>query len=198
MNDTASIEDVRVEPPDIPQDILSARLARVGRPFGILFLFVTAFTFYEVLMRYVFNAPTEWVHETTTAMTAVCFAFGGVYCLATDRHIRVVLIYGWVGPRTRRVLDVLISLVGMAATGLMAWASYPLAYKSFFRPTGEFRLETTGTAWNPPTPAVVKTFLFLMLCVMCVQFALQTIRHIRRDPLADAGNDDMGTQTGDA
>ena len=192
-------EEPRQEPPVLPQDRLSAWMTAMGRPFGIVFLFVTAFTFYEVVMRYVFNSPTEWVHETTTAMAAICFAFGGVYCLATDRHIRVVLIYDAVGPRTRRILDVLICLVGTAATGLMAWASWDLAYKAFFRPTGEFRLETTGTAWNPPTPAIVKPFLFAMLCVMCAQFALQTIRHLRRDPMAGSGERDPGqVQTGDA
>lgn len=189
----------RIDPPDVAQDPLSAALLPFGQFFGMAFLLITAFSFFEVVMRYGFNAPTEWVHETSTAMTAVCFVFGGVYCLATDRHIRVVLIYDFVSPRVRRIMDIVISIVGTAATGLMAWASWPLAYKSFFRPTGEFRLETTGTAWNPPTPAIVKTFLFLMLCVMCVQFALQTIRHIRRDPLSDpAGHDPLKVQTGDA
>lgn len=189
----------RIEQKDVPQDGLSVWLAKLGRPFGIVFLFITAFTFYEVVMRYVFNAPTQWVHETTTALSAVCFAFGGVYCLATDRHIRVVLIYDALGPRGRRVMDVLISIIGMAATGLMAWASSGLAWKAFFRPTGEFRFETTGTAWNPPTPVIVKTFLFLSLCIMCAQFALQTLRHLRRDPMVDpVGHDPSKVQTGDA
>lgn len=190
-------EDVRVERPETPQDRLSAGVIALGRPFGFALLLVAAFSFYEVVMRYVFNAPTEWVHETTTAMTAICFAFGGVYCVATDRHIRVVLIYDALGSRARRVLDVLISLVGMVATGLMAWAAWGLAYKGFYRPSGEFRLETTGTAWNPPTPAIVKSFLFLMLCVMCAQFALQTIRHVRRAPSAET-RDPIEGRTGDA
>lgn len=189
----------RIAAPEAPQDALSAVMMPFGRLFGCAFLLVTAFSFFEVVMRYGFNAPTEWAHETTTAMTALCFMFGGVYCLATDRHIRVVLIYDFVSLRVRRIMDVVISIVGAASTGLMAWASWPLAYKSFYRPTGEFRLETTGTAWNPPTPAIVKTFLFLMLCVMCVQFALQAIRHIRRDADADpARHAPSKVQTGDA
>ena len=172
----------RSEPADIPQDALSRLLMPLGPPVAIAFLLITAFTFYEVVMRYIFNAPTIWVHETTIALTALSFAFGGAYCLATDRHIRVVLLYDSAGPRTKRWLDVAISLVGAAACALMAWAAWSLAYKAFYTPTGDFRLETSGSAWNPPTPAIVKAVLFIVLCVMCVQFILQAVRHFRRDP----------------
>ena len=173
----------RAEPVDWPQDRFSRFVIPLGPPIAIGFLLITAFTFYEVVMRYVFNAPTIWVHETTIALTAICFAFGGAYCLATDRHIRVVLLYNSAGPRTKRWLDVAISLVGAAACALMAWAAWSLAYKAFYTPTGDFRLETSGSAWNPPTPAIVKAVLFLVLCVMCVQFLLQALRHLRRDPM---------------
>ena len=172
----------RAEPVDRPQDGLSGILIPLGPPIAIGFLLITAFTFYEVVMRYVFNAPTIWVHETTIALTAICFAFGGAYCLATDRHIRVVLLYDVAGPRTRRWLDVAISLVGAAACALMAWAAWSLAYKAFYTPSGDFRLETSGSAWNPPTPAIVKAVLFIVLCAMCVQFLLQAFRHLRRGP----------------
>ncbi|MFP3921587.1 MAG: TRAP transporter small permease subunit [Dichotomicrobium sp.] len=178
--------------PGVPQDPFSAVLAPLGRPVSIVFLVVTAFTFYEVVMRYAFNAPTFWVHETTTALTAGCFAFAGAYCLALDKHIRVVLIYDAVGPHIRRWLDVAISVVGCAACGLMAWAAWGAVAKAFWRPTGEFRLETSGSAWDPATPAIVKAILFAMLCVMCVQFALQAIRHIRRNPDLDTHHGEPG------
>ena len=172
----------RDEPVVVPQDPLSRLLLPLGRPIAAAFLLITAFTFFEVVMRYVFDAPTVWVHETTIAMTAICFAFGGAYCLGSDRHIRVVLLYDAAGPRVRRRLDVAISLVGALACALMAWAAWDLAWKAFFTPQGDFRLESSGSAWNPPTPAIVKAVLFVTLCVMCVQFLLQALRHLRRSP----------------
>lgn len=175
-------EPERVEQKDVPQDGLSRLIQPFGIVFSVMFLLITAFTLWEVLMRYVFNAPTFWVHETTTAMTALCFAFGGVYCLGTDRHIRVVLLYEAVSPAARRFLDIAISIVGMLACALMSWAAFTLAEKALYAPGGTFRVETSGSAWNPPTPAIVKTFLFLMLCLMTVQFALQAIGHMRRKP----------------
>lgn len=187
----------RREPPLQPQDGLSRYLVPLGRPVSVGFLAVTAFTFYEVVMRYAFNAPTGWVHETTTALTALCFAFGGAYCLGTDRHIRVVLLYDAIGPGARRWLDVGISAVGAASCALMAWAAWSLAYEAFWTPTGDFRIETSGSAWNPPTPAIVKAFLFVVLCVMCVQFVLQMIRHLRRDPGDTHHGDPYAGPTGD-
>ena len=170
----------------VPQDALSAWLAPLGRIVSLAFLFVTAITFLEVVLRYGFNSPTQWVHETTIATTAVCFAFGGAYCLALDRHIRVVLLYDALSPGARRWFDVVISIVGALACALMAWASWDLAHGGFVSAGGDFRLETSGSAWNPPTPAIVKAFLFGTLCVMCVQFALQAVRHLRRDPRDEA------------
>lgn len=166
----------------VTQDPLSAALAPLGRIVSIGFLLVTFFTFFEVTMRYAFNAPTSWVHETTIAMTAVCFAFGGAYCLAIDKHIRVVLIYDAIPPAARRWLDIVLCLIGFLACALMSWAAWSLAHRAFYTPAGAFRLETSGSAWNPPTPAIVKAVLFLMLCIMTVQFALQAITHFRRDP----------------
>ena len=112
----ASGDNPREEVRDEAHDPLSRLLIPLAPVFAAAFLLITAFTFYEVVMRYVFNAPTIWVHETTTALTALCFAFGGAYCLGTNRHIRVVLLYDSVSPRVRRLLDVAISLVGAAAT----------------------------------------------------------------------------------
>jgi C4-dicarboxylate transporter, DctQ subunit len=173
---------VRQEPVEVPQDALSRLIIPLGRPVSLAFLVITVIAFFEVLLRYVFNAPTIWVHEATIALTAICFAFGGAYCLATDRHIRVVLLYDAVGPRARRWLDIAISLTGAASCALMAWAAWGLASRAFFTPQGAFRLETSGSAWNPPTPAIVKGLLFLTICAMCGQFLLQALRHIRRHP----------------
>ncbi|AWK88764.1 TRAP transporter small permease subunit [Azospirillum thermophilum] len=169
-------------PPGQPTDRLSAVIAWIGRYLCILFIVSTAVSVYEIVMRYLFNSPTVWVHETTTTLTAICFAFGGAYCLATDKHIRVVLIYDHVGPRVRRWMDIVISLVGAGVCGLMAYASWGMAWKSLFTPSGAFRIETSGSAWNPPSPALLKPFLFLILVVMTLQFLLQMWRHIRRPP----------------
>ncbi|MGE4373758.1 MAG: TRAP transporter small permease subunit [Xanthobacter sp.] len=173
-------------PEPLASDVVSKGVAWLGKPFSLIFIFTTAIAVLEVIMRYVFDSPTIWVHETTTALTALCFAFGGAYCLAIDKHIRVVLIYDHVGPAAKRWMDVGISAVCTCVCALMSYASFGMVYKALFTPWGALRLETSGSAWNPPFPAMVKTFLFLILIVMTLQFLGQLIGHLRRKPDADA------------
>ena len=49
-----------------------------------------------------------------------------------------------------------------------------------FTPAGDFRLETSGSAWNPPYPGILKVFLFVILVLLAIQFAIFTINHLRR------------------
>ncbi|ORE93499.1 TRAP dicarboxylate family transporter DctQ subunit [Stappia sp. 22II-S9-Z10] len=134
----------------------------------------------EVFLRYVFNSPTIWAHETTIFLTGMSFIFGGLYCTARDTHIRVVLIYDQLGPAARRVADVIIFLVSAVASGFFAYAAYQMASRAVFSPSGGFRLETTGSAWSPPTPALLKSFIFIVMVLLAIQFVILAVNTIRR------------------
>ena len=45
----------------------------LGEKASFVFLLAVALTFYEVVLRYFFNAPTTWVHEISIALTATAF-----------------------------------------------------------------------------------------------------------------------------
>jgi TRAP-type C4-dicarboxylate transport system permease small subunit len=162
--------------------LLGRAIHNLGPLFAAGFVVAMAILIMEIVLRYVFHSPTLWAHEMTIFLCAVNFVFGGLYCAAKDRHIRVVLIYDFVPKRVRRVLDVVISLTCAASAGLFAWASVVMVQRAFFRPDGSFRMEGTGSAWDPPTPALVKGFLFAVLIVLCVQFLVLAWNHaFRRD-----------------
>ena len=133
----------------------------------------------EVVLRYVFNAPTIWAHETTIFLCGMAFLYGGLYCTACDRHIRVVLIYDSLPPRMRRVFDVVISLICMTASAFFAWASWLMVQKAAFRPDGSFRLERSGSAWDPVYPGLIKVFLLVVMAVMAVQFLILAYNYAR-------------------
>lgn len=134
----------------------------------------------EVFLRYVFNSPTIWAHETTTFLCGISFLYGGLYCAARDSHIRVVLIYDLLSPRMRRIFDVVISLVSAFASLFFAYAAYLMVKSATYTPRGKFRLETSGSAWDPPTPALVKIFLFCMLIVLTLQFIILALNYYKR------------------
>lgn len=134
----------------------------------------------EVFLRYVFNSPTTWAHETSIFLCGIAFLYGGLFCAARDSHIRVVIVYDALSPRLRRVFDVLISAISCLAAAFFTYAAYLMVRKALFAPTGGIRLERSGSAWNPPTPALVKSFLFVMLIFLTLQFLVLTVNHFKR------------------
>ena len=133
----------------------------------------------EGMLRYVFNSPTVWAHETTTFLCGLTFLYGGLFCVARNRHVRVVLIYDAIGPHAKRWLNVALSLLSLIASGFFAFTSWIMVSKAFWSPSGSFRMETSGSAWNPPTPALVKGFLLVILILMAIQFLILAYNYMR-------------------
>lgn len=133
----------------------------------------------EVILRYVFHAPTVWAHETTVFLCGIAFIFGGLLCAARDRHIRVVLLYDYLPHGLRRVFDILISLICAAASAAFCWAAWVMVQRALWRPDGSFHLETSGSAWNPPFPGLIKLFLMITMGVLAVQFLILAVNYAR-------------------
>lgn len=162
----------------------SGFLGKIIQSLGVVFAFgilISAFILViEVFLRYVLNAPTIWAHETVIFINASAFVFGGLYAVARDGHIRVVLLYDLMGKNLKRIANIIISLVCMVSVAMFSWAAWLIVVRAAWTPQGDFRLETSGSAWNPPTPGLLKIFLFLMLAVMTVQFLILSINYFRR------------------
>lgn len=133
----------------------------------------------EIVLRYVFNNPTSWAHETTVFLCGAAFVYGGLFCAARNEHIRVVLIYDAVPPRVRRVFDVIISAVCALASAFFAYAAVLMVQRAAFRPDGTFRLESSGSAWDPVYPGVLKIFLMGVLFVLTAQFLIMAVNYAR-------------------
>ena len=157
---------------------------RLGAVVATFFLISTAVVLYEIVSRYVFGAPTRWAHETTWFLCALGFLYGGLHALAHDRHIRVVLIYDAVPPRVRRWFDIVISVVGLACVLFFAYASWTgsVSRSWFAAGSGELRLETSGSAFDSPYPALIKGFLLVVVLAMAVQFVIVIVNQFRRKP----------------
>ncbi|WP_067335215.1 TRAP transporter small permease subunit [Stappia indica] len=159
--------------------LLGRLIDRGGLVFAVGIVVSMAILINEVALRYIFNAPTIWAHETTIFLCGVAFIYGGLYCTARDRHIRVVLIYDVLPPSARRLLDIAISLICAAASAMFAYAAWLMVQRAAFRPDGSFRLETSGSAWDPPFPGLLKVFLLAVLAVMALQFLVLAVNYAK-------------------
>ena len=94
----------------------------LGEKLSYVFLISVIITCYEVVMRYVFNAPTTWVHDGATALSATGFLMAGCYCLQARRHIAITVIYDAVPQKVRNVLALTNALLIVVFLGLLTWA----------------------------------------------------------------------------
>lgn len=165
--------------PPVVSGLFGKMVEKTGTVFAIGFLASMSVLIIEIVMRHVFDSPTLWAHETTTFLCGIGFVFGGLFCAARDKHIRVVILYDIAGPKLRRFLDVAISLICAVASGFFAWAAWLMVGRAAFAPDGTFRLETSGSAWNPPFPSLLKIFLLIVMVALTVQFIILAINYMR-------------------
>ena len=165
---------------EMPHNILDKAITKISELFSLLFVATVLISFYEVASRYLFNSPTIWVHETASFIGGALFVIGGAYALATDKHVRVVLVYDAVSQKTKHYLNVFHHLAGLLFSGLLIYAAWQTVANSWSAPWGGIRLETSGSAWNPPFPALLKGIILFTVCLMFIQFILHLIREIQQ------------------
>lgn len=167
--------------------LLDRIVVRFGNLVAWLFLIVAGIIVYEVVARYVFNAPTFWAHETTVLLAALAFIVGGAYCMAEDSHMRITSLTDRLGPGVRRLSDFLSYIVGLVYLGGLAFATWRMSDKSLFRftPDGVWNPETSGSSWNPPFPSFMKFALFLGTVLFLIIILSRIITFFRRDGRTD-------------
>lgn len=164
---------------DIPrQDIFNKSIIKIGNFVSIFYFIAVIITVLEVFMRYVFNTPTIWVHELTVILVGSSMIYGGSYCMANDGHIRVTIIRDSLPLAARKIVDLITAFLTFLFTLSLTYAGWIMVEKAYFTPSGGFRLETSGSAWNSPMPAIIKIVLMIVVCLMCIQAFGQLINKI--------------------
>ena len=145
---------------------------------------------YDVVMRYVFGAPTLWGYDVNTFLMGSAFILSIAYALATDSHVRVDLLHGPGRPWLRTWVDLigftvlLLPIAAWIASGL--WNYWLEAWRSG---------ETSGSsAWNPVIwPFRLILFVgFLAFTLQILAEVIKCFRAVRRgaaEAPAPAGHD---------
>ena len=155
------------------------RLNRLlGERLCYLYLAAVVITAYEVVMRYLLNAPTSWAFELTILLCAICYLLSGGFVTAQHKHIAITAVYDLMPPRIRWWLDLVAMLTGILAMGLLVWAAWRPAVLAVRV------MERTGSAWNSPSPAIIKPLIAIGALLIVLQLLVQLYRHLtgRPDP----------------
>ena len=157
---------------------LSSRLGDIA---AWLFIAAIAITLWEVMLRYLFNAPTNWAHATATTLCGVAFALGGAHALARDEHVRIAVLYDRLRPRARRAANLLGFALGIFYLGGLGLGFWDQAVDAIWRFDwdGHWSPELTPGPPNWPLPAILRgalvigTVLFLALLLRLAWAALR-------------------------
>ncbi len=86
-------------------------IERVGRVASILTLFLIGTMSYEVVARYVFNAPTAWSYDSSYMIGGSMMILGASYTLLHKGHVRVDLLYDRFSFKVRKIIDLVFTAV---------------------------------------------------------------------------------------
>ena len=128
---------------------------------------------YEVIMRYIFNAPTIWGFEATTFLYGIHYMLGLAYCDVYGGHVKVDIFTSRLPRKPQGVIGILTNLVFfMPVMLLMTVASWKYALTSI---AGR---ELNPTSWAPPIYPI-KTLMAISFSFLLIQGIANLIHNIR-------------------
>ncbi|MHA7876656.1 TRAP transporter small permease subunit [Roseivivax sp.] len=113
------------------------RLCLYAGEFTAYWAVIAVFVYYfEVISRYVFNAPTNWAHEAMYLMFGMQYLIAGSYAMLTEQHVRVDIFYAELSTRRKAVVDLLTSIFFFIFAGTLLATSYIFAMDAIAVPSG--------------------------------------------------------------
>ena len=129
----AYIDDPAPELPGAAGSVTRAidTVVRLSGEFVAYWAVLAVFAYYfEVIGRYVFNSPTNWVHESTFLMFGMQYMIAGAFAYRGESHVRVDLLYTHLSPRWKAICDVIGSVFVFFFVGVMLYTGWTFAEQS--------------------------------------------------------------------
>jgi TRAP-type mannitol/chloroaromatic compound transport system permease small subunit len=139
-------------------DRLNTAIGRWVAYWGVIAVF---FYYYEVVGRYVFNSPTNWVHESMFLMFGMQYLACGAYALREESHVRVDIFYAKFSPRWKAIADIITSVFFFIFMITMFWTGARFALDAIS--LGENSFTEWGVQYWPVKLAIpIGAFLMIL------------------------------------
>lgn len=157
----------------------------IGRVTMMLIVCLTSVMIYEVILRYVFEAPTLWANELSLWLAGFVFLCAGLYAMQQRSHIRIFLLYDMLPWSLQKVCDTI-------STSLIVLFAFFLVYGGYGEALAKFgRWETFGTAFDPPIPATLKPMVLFIVVMVAVQAVINLVSDWNAEPVVHTAADDI-------
>ncbi|MBX6327328.1 MAG: TRAP transporter small permease subunit [Pseudolabrys sp.] len=126
--------------------------------------------YYEVIARFAFNSPTNWVHESMFLMYGMQYMLSGAFAYQCDQHVRVDVFYAKFSPRGKAIADIVTSVFFFIFILTMLWTGSKFALDAINN------MEVSFTEWGVQYWPVK-----LMIPIGAALMALQGVAKLIKD-----------------
>ena len=142
---------------------------------GVSLLALAGVTTYEVVMRYLFNAPTSWSLEISEYLLVFCIYFGMAYTTQTGAHVSVPLFYSRVSKRAQRIFDAITSILLFIFWIILLWQTLGIAIGYLIR---NVRSETmlSTPLFYPMLLVVIGSFTSSVQAILAIHDTFNRLR----------------------
>src|SRR4051812_32731509 len=156
-------------------DKLNERIGRYVAWWAIIAVFAY---YYEVMARYVFNSPSNWVHESMFLMFGMQYMLCGAFAYREDQHVRVDVVYTHFSRRGKAIADIVTSAFFFLFVITMVWTGIRFGWDA--TQVGEHSFTEWGVQYWP-----VK----LMIPIGAFLLALQGVSKLLKDIMIVRGRE---------
>lgn len=127
----------------------------------------------EVMGRYLFNAPTDWILVLCQYLMVTVAFLGAAYTLEVGGHVSVDLLYTRFSPRAKRSVSIVISLIVLCVASIFTWQCWEFAWGSL--QAGAVSGE--AVPWPLFPVQVMMPIGSFLLCLACISRIYHNISH---------------------
>lgn len=142
-----------------------------GKIVSYTILILISIITFEVVSRYIFRQPTNWVHETSAFLFGGMFLLGGAYTLLEKAHVSMDVFYARFSIRKKAVVDLVMSFLFFLFCGVLVWVGGSTAWNSILN------RELSQSSWGPPLYPI-KTVIPIGALLMLLQGSAKFVRDL--------------------
>jgi TRAP-type mannitol/chloroaromatic compound transport system permease small subunit len=148
-----------------------------GRLIALTMIFLMAIIGYEVCARYLFNAPTRWVYESSYMANGSAFMLGCAYALLKGAHVRTDIFWESYSEQKKGIID-LASYIVLFFPSMITLMAISIDDAMLSYEIGERSQESVWRAIMWPFRAVIP-LASLLFMIQGLSEALKCVYQIR-------------------
>lgn len=141
---------------------------------GFLFVFSTVSTCVEVVMRYFFAKPTNWLSEINELILYVAPFIASAWILKNEGHVRMDLLVNFLDHRNQTLLNGVTSILGALTCLTIMWFGATVTWDSFQTQY------LTASGYIRVTRGYITLFGVLGCMLLAIQFIRRAISYFRQ------------------